>query len=169
LIRDRSDLSQSQESLDLRGLRRIGKALLTGEELAEKDGRLLGTCIVGILEGEDPKKVLGLNTGRTGPSPLYRQRKADRDELLCELAQTYEGRPKVRAATMARELRDYLGAGWLLDRKRGATFPAKPRRMLMFDICMTDPERPPPTSISRLLTIISAEAEPAPSTVPVAR
>jgi hypothetical protein len=85
LTRDRSERSQSQGSLDLRALRRIGNALLTGEELAEKDGRLLGTCIVGILEGEDPKKVLGLNTGRTGPSPLHRQRKADRDELLREL------------------------------------------------------------------------------------
>jgi hypothetical protein len=98
---------------------------------------------------------LGLNTGRTGPSPLCRQRKADRNELIRELAeQFYEGPVTARAKALGTDLDRYLATGWSHDRQRGEPYPASERRSLMFRICMADLDRAPPTSISRLQEII---------------
>ncbi len=133
--------------LDPRQLREVAQELALA---SDERMRLLGGGLLDGLATGDLNKALGLNTGRTGPSPLYRQRKADRNALIRELAQTYAGDRKGRASTVGRELHAYMSIGWKLD--RGGEEPTEPRRALMFRICTLDPD--PPTSVSALFDII---------------
>jgi hypothetical protein len=119
----------------------------------DPDLRLLATSLLDTLDGADPRKALGLSSG-PGPSALFRQRLAGRDDLLRQLALTYQGSCRSRVAQIRAELKDYGSVKWKNDRQRGEPYPASPRRHLMFKIYSLDPD--PPVSTSRLNEIIAS-------------
>jgi hypothetical protein len=126
------------------------------------DGKrwLADRLLLGLDIG-DMDKALGLKADRTGPSPLFLARNADRHALIRELAERfYTGPLTARADTLGSDLKRYCTTGWERDRERGEPHPPSPRRLLMFRICMADPDRPPPTSISRLHEIVTAQNPP---------
>ena len=63
--------------LDVQRLRELALDLTTDPDDTRRE--LGGRLLDGLATG-DLNKALGLNTGRTGPSPLNRQRKADRND-----------------------------------------------------------------------------------------
>lgn len=82
-------------------------------------------------------------------------RRRERDRLIRGLADELGGASvNARAVAVAGELRHYVGAGWPLDRRRGAARPDTVRRRIMHAILSLDPD--PPLSVRRLIDILGA-------------
>ena len=109
--------------------------------------------MVGVASGMAELDIDG-DDGGAPESPAELAALGIDDAERTQLAQLYSGPPKVRAASMASDLRTYLGTGWPLDRARGEPMQATPRRTLLFRICALDPDRGPPLGITRLTEII---------------
>jgi hypothetical protein len=82
------------------------------------------------------------------------ERRALRDGMLRQLGDAFGDSRNERALRLGAEVRDYRGAGWPLDRRRGSPFPRTPRRELLFAIFSLDPD--PPSSARRLNSILAA-------------
>jgi hypothetical protein len=138
-------------------LRRLAEALVDGRPPERDDAVPVGRALLDYLDGGDLERRLGLADGRPGPGWRCRERLAERDALIRELAGLYQGSPTARGQEMSRDLRHYATAGWLHDKSRGDPWPDTPKRRLMFAIHSTDPDKPPPTGIVRLLAIMRGE------------
>jgi hypothetical protein len=83
------------------------------------------------------------------------RRRAERDRLIRELADTYSGPPWSRAQVVADELRRYETTAWRHDKARGGPLTSDLRRKLLFAIFSAD-DRPPPTGTGRVYAIVTA-------------